>query len=265
MVKKIHYCWFGGEKPEAVKRNVEAWGRLNPDFEIKEWNESNTDVSAWEFGRRAWRERKWGFLVDIIRPLKLYEEGGFYLDADVELVRSLSALDTGSNGEKLLMGYMYGCALGTAVLYAPPGHPYVLDILRSYNYILPDKWPVSNSIFTAYFINKVPGFLLNGRPWENELCRLYSKEFFEQPAFFRRGGMSIHHCCGSWKKAFAGEFGFESKRYFAHLLKWASRKYRVWRATRSNEFTPCWRAAGRGETLAFDITAYYTTSQPYAD
>ncbi len=148
-------CW---EKSEAVRRNVEAWGRLNPDFEIKEWNESNTDVSAWEFGRRAWRARKCGFLVDIIRPLKLYEEGGFYLDADVELIRPLSALDAGSNGEKLLMGYMYGCALGTAVLYAPPRHPYILDILRSYNYIRPDKWPVSNSILRRILSIRFPVF-----------------------------------------------------------------------------------------------------------
>ena len=45
MTKIIHYCWFGSPVPEAVKRNVENWSRLNPDFEIREWNDSNCDVS----------------------------------------------------------------------------------------------------------------------------------------------------------------------------------------------------------------------------
>ena len=49
MIKKIHYCWFGSEKPDIVKRNVEHWSRLNPDFEICEWNESNIDMYDSEY------------------------------------------------------------------------------------------------------------------------------------------------------------------------------------------------------------------------
>lgn len=195
MIRKIHYCWFGSEKPDAVKRNVEHWAKLNPDFEICEWNDDNIDVSPWEFARRAQEHKKWGFLVDTVRPQVLLREGGFY--ADVEIFRPLSLLDEGNNGDKLLMGYMYGCALGTAILYSPKGHPWIKDIFDSYNRICPDVWPVSNSIFTAYFINHVEGFMLNGHPWQNGYCRLYPKEFFEQPAFWRNKGISMHHCCGS--------------------------------------------------------------------
>ena len=43
--KKIHYCWFGGkEKPEAVKKYIASWKKYCPDYEIKEWNESNFDI-----------------------------------------------------------------------------------------------------------------------------------------------------------------------------------------------------------------------------
>ena len=41
-------------------------------------------------------------------------------DADVEIVRPLSELSAYNADNKLQMGYMYDCALGTAVLYAPP-------------------------------------------------------------------------------------------------------------------------------------------------
>lgn len=260
MVKKIHYCWFGGNKPESVKRNVEHWARLNPDFEICEWNELNADVSHYGLGRRAAESGKWAFAADIVRLEKLVEEGGFYLDSDVELLRPLSA-----GGDKLELGYMYDCALGTAVMYAPPAHPYLRDILYSYRHLCPDKWTVNNTIFTAYFINRVPGFLLNGRAWENEYCRLYPKEIFEQPSFIRSQGVSIHHCCGSWKKEFNRGFGYEQQvSVFSHLLKWASRKRRTWQAARSNEFTPCYRAALRGEHLSFDISGIYTVKNPYS-
>lgn len=45
--KIIHYCWFGGkEKPDSVKRCIESWKQYCPDYEIKEWNESNFDIEA---------------------------------------------------------------------------------------------------------------------------------------------------------------------------------------------------------------------------
>lgn len=264
MIKKIHYCWFGSEKPDIVKRNVEHWSKLNPDFEICEWNESNIDVSSYSFGQRAIEQKKWGFLVDIIRPQKLVEDGGFYIDADVELIRPLSLLDNGGDADKLKMGYMYKCALGTAILYAPPQHPYMIDILRSYRYINPNLWPVSNTIFTAYFINNVAGFLLNGKEWENELCHIYPKEFFEQPAFIKNKGISIHHCCGSWMSSFNKRFAFNGNvGMLAHLLKWASRKRRTWLAARNNEFTACHREALRGRHSEFDISHIYTVENPY--
>ena len=45
MDKIIHYCWLGGkELPEKMKYCIESWKRLCPDYEIKEWNESNYDI-----------------------------------------------------------------------------------------------------------------------------------------------------------------------------------------------------------------------------
>lgn len=123
---------------------------------------------------------------------------------------------------------MYDCALGTAVLYSPAQHPYLKDILTSYNHIKKDIWPVSNTTFTAYFINKVKGFLLTGKEWVNDLCHIYPKEMFEQQSFIRSRGKSIHHCCGAWKKEFNSQFAFNSSlKGMQPLLKWASRKRRT--------------------------------------
>ena len=197
MIKKVHYCWFGGKLPANVAANVEKWKRLNPDFEFCEWNDGNSDVSAYAFGRRALEQKRWGFVADIVRLQKLHAEGGVYLDTDVELIRPLNSL--AEEGGSLVMGYMYGCALGTAVIYSPPGHPVIAEVLEEYHRIRPETWPVNNTVFTDYFLNRVPGFFLNGRRWKSEAARisLYPKEFFEQPAFVRERGLSIHHFSGS--------------------------------------------------------------------
>lgn len=259
MVKKIHICWFGGNMPDSVKRNLDCWRRLNPDYEIRLHDESSVDVSAYPYAQRATAAKRWGFVTDIVRLIVLLREGGWYFDADVEPIRPLDTLDKGD--DKLILGYMYDCAIGTAAMYAPPQHPYLQQLLEKYHHIHPEHWIVNNSVFTEFFVNEVPGFLLNGRAWENELCRLYPKEMFEQPSFIRSHGLSIHHCCGSWKTA-AGSFSVDGRTsLFAHLDKWARRKWTTWRARGRNEFTACYRAALKGERLPFDTSYYYEKPQ----
>ena len=42
--KVIHYCWFGGNPlPYEVKKCIKSWEKMCPDYEIKQWNESNFD------------------------------------------------------------------------------------------------------------------------------------------------------------------------------------------------------------------------------
>jgi len=246
MIKKVHYCWFGSQLPANVAANVATWKRLNPDFEFCEWNEGNTDVSAYEFGRRALAQKRWGYLVDIIRPQKLYAEGGFYLDADVELVGPLNRME--AEGDYLVMGYIYACALGTAVIYSPPRHPVLGQILEEYHHVRPGAWPVSNSVFTDYFINRVPGFLLNGRRWKNEAAKisLYPKEFFEQPTFQRERGLAIHHCSGSWMVKNAGATFKVDGGGTSHKLKWLKRKVRTFIAGWQSEYREIYRQARQG-------------------
>lgn len=256
MTKIINYCWFGGAVPDAVKRNVEGWSRINPDFEIREWNDSNCDVSEYEFGRRAWGAKRWGFVVAPVRVDKLYEFGGWYVDADVDMITPLSRYEDA--GDKMIIGYLYDCALGTAVVYSPPRHPYIAEIRKRYHRIETEFWPVSNSIFTEYFINEVPGFLLNGQRWENENVLVLPRDVFEQPSFIRSRGTSIHHCCGSWAPAAGNRFAFSGTAAgWGHLVKWAKRWRRNYLQLRSNEFVDCYRAAKQGIRLPFDASKYY--------
>lgn len=91
--KIIHYCWFGkGKYPPIVKKCIESWKKQCPDYEIKLWNEDNYDINKTDYLREAYQNKKWAFVSDYARLDILYEYGGFYLDTDVELIRSLDEL-----------------------------------------------------------------------------------------------------------------------------------------------------------------------------
>lgn len=90
--KIIHYCWFGGrEKPEIVKKCIESWKKYLPDYELKEWNESNTLDIENNYFRTALKNAKWAFAADYARFYVLYNQGGIYLDTDEELFSDLDA------------------------------------------------------------------------------------------------------------------------------------------------------------------------------
>lgn len=91
--KIIHYCWFGGNPiPEKDQKCINSWKKYCPDYEIVEWNEKNYDLNKNKYMMQAYKEQKWGFVPDYARFDIIYTQGGFYLDTDVELVKSLDEL-----------------------------------------------------------------------------------------------------------------------------------------------------------------------------
>lgn len=85
----IHYCWFGGKAlPNTAVKYIESWKSFFPDYEIKEWNESNFDVNLMTFTQEAYEAKKYAFVSDVARFWILYNEGGIYFDTDVEVIAS---------------------------------------------------------------------------------------------------------------------------------------------------------------------------------
>lgn len=85
--KIIHYCWFGGaSKSEVIEKCIASWRKYCPEWEIKEWNETNYDVKAHPFTKTAYEAKKWAFVSDVARLDILFKHGGIYLDCDVELL-----------------------------------------------------------------------------------------------------------------------------------------------------------------------------------
>lgn len=88
--KIIHYCWFGANKlPELAEACIASWKKYLPDYEIKEWNEKNFDISITPYVQEAYAAKKYAFVSDYARFWILYHYGGLYFDTDVEIIRPL--------------------------------------------------------------------------------------------------------------------------------------------------------------------------------
>lgn len=122
--KKIHYCWFGrNPKPELAEKCIESWKKFCSDYEIIEWNEDNYDIqSAPLFVRQAYEAKKWAFVTDYVRLEVVYNNGGVYLDTDVEVIKPLddlikyNAFFGTQNGIVIATGLGFGAEKKTAIL-----------------------------------------------------------------------------------------------------------------------------------------------------
>lgn len=124
----IHYCWFGhNPKPKEVLRYIESWKKHNPEYEIKEWNEENFNVHCCKYVSEAYNVKKYAFVSDYARLFALYEEGGIYLDTDVEVRKSFNPL----LNNKSFIGWEDNY-LGTGVLAAEKATKWVKDLIETY-------------------------------------------------------------------------------------------------------------------------------------
>ena len=113
MRKKIHYCWFGGKKlPKSVRECIATWKKMLPEYEIKEWNESNFDINTSNFVKEAYENKKWAFVSDYVRIYALYQEGGIYFDTDMKVLKNVSDIVD----KDMFLGYEDSGFIGTAVI-----------------------------------------------------------------------------------------------------------------------------------------------------
>ena len=100
--KVIHYCWFGGNPlPDIAVKCINSWKKYFPDYEIKEWNESNFDLAGCAYVKEAYEAKKWAFVSDYARFWILYNYGGLYFDTDVEVIKDMSDI--------IAKGAFFGC------------------------------------------------------------------------------------------------------------------------------------------------------------
>ena len=208
--KIIHYCWVGGNpKPQSVLYCIESWKRCCPDYEIREWNETNYDFTKNEYMRQAYEAKKWGFVPDYARLDIVYEHGGIYLDTDVEMVRSFDDLlehesffgfeDTGDEEYFVNCGHGFGAVPHNDVVKS------ARDLYEHLSFVGDDG--TLNLLASPYYTTQA--LRLGGLVQENRDQSVPGAKIFASdvlcPKNFRTGKLtrthrtvSIHHFTASW-------------------------------------------------------------------
>lgn len=97
--KKIYYCWFGhGEMSDLNKKCIQSWKKFCPDYEIIEINEDNFDYTITPYAKEAYEHGNWSYVSNTARLETLKNNGGFYLDTDILLGKSLDEMRIYDNG-----------------------------------------------------------------------------------------------------------------------------------------------------------------------
>ena len=116
----IHRIWLGDTKMPA---DFEAMGATfanhHPDWEMRLWSDADLLTLGVTDEDRA-RTRTHSELSNLVRYEILRQEGGLYVDTDVECRRDFSSL---LRGVQACAALELPGRLGTAVLAAVPGHP----------------------------------------------------------------------------------------------------------------------------------------------
>ena len=208
--KIIHYCWFGG-KPldDMAKKCIESWKRYCPDYEIKEWNESNFDVNSNIYVKEAYDAKKWAFVSDYARLKVLYDEGGVYFDTDVELIKPIDNLIE----EYGYMGFDDNGTIATGLGFAcEEANELVGNLLADYDgisFILPDgSYDLTPCPDRNTETLKKLGMDLNNKNQifmgihmlpEDYLCPV---KYHTGKKIITKNTYSIHHFNASWHSAF---------------------------------------------------------------
>lgn len=125
MKKYIHYCWFGTKPlPKLAKQCIESWKKYLPDYEIKCWNEENSDLEECPFVKEAYANKKWAFVADYVRTRVMYEYGGIYFDTDMEVTKPIDHLLNTGDG---FLGVEDSHLIACGVWYEPKPKSYLAE------------------------------------------------------------------------------------------------------------------------------------------
>lgn len=223
--KKLHYMWLGRNPlPDNLKKCINSWKKFCPDYEIIEWNEDNYDIEKHPYMKQAYGARAYGFVPDYARIDILYNEGGFYLDTDVEMKRSINDLryQQAFCGVEKWQIINFGGLSG-----AVKGHPMLkdfLDLRSEISFYNADGSLNKNTC--GFYDTRVAlrhGYKINGETQYVNKMNIYASDYF-QPFDYISGIInetenthSIHWFSGGWLDEKMKKANEESKRLYLEL------------------------------------------------
>lgn len=227
--KKIHYCWLSNDPfPRKIRKCMDTWRKMLPDYEFKLWSTHNFDINSVPFVKQAYEQRKWAFAADYIRMYALYHEGGVYLDSDVKVLKPLDSLlnhgfmssleyhptqieKDGSramidaDGHRIKEGFVSGIQIQAAVMGAEKGNRFIADVLdwyQTHDFINPDGSLLTNVVSPMIYaqVAEKYGFMYKDQdqPLQDDVMIYRSEIFAGNKHEVTPASYAVHLCAHSW-------------------------------------------------------------------
>lgn len=224
--KIIHYCWFGGKPlPENVKIYIDSWKKYLPDFEIKQWDESNFDVNARKYTQEAYYARMFAFVSDVARLEALTKEGGLYLDTDILIKKEVPKE---MFKHRAFCGFEHLKYAQTGIMACEPHYPVFEEFLHSYDNRhffkgMTYDLRTNVSVFTDLMVGH--GFIMNNCFQEVDGMAIYPQSIlcgkhWIEGRYDTKETIMLHDFQNGWgTEALTHKFRFIIKSLFT-IIKW---------------------------------------------
>ncbi len=205
--KVIHYCWFGGKQlPLLAEKCIESWKKNLSEYKIVCWNEDNFDLDSCKYVKEAYKAEAWAFVSDYARLKVVYDNGGIYLDTDVEVLRPYDDL---LNKNCFLCSETSGYVATGLGFGAEKGSMIIGEMLDQYEQ---SHYDYGNGVYDETpcpLRNTLPltrlGFSFSSDSiWENKNVIVFPPEYFCPMDYVTReinvtdNTYSIHHYSALW-------------------------------------------------------------------
>ena len=186
-----------------MEKCIKTFRDIHPEWEIKEWNEDNSPINP--YITECLREKKWANVSNFVRLYALHEEGGVYLDTDVEVVKPFDNL----LGDNLFCGFECHKLVNNATMGATKGNNFIKLCIDAYSKKF-DGNELANVSSPIYFTNMLKehyDLMYHDSPTAYpDGIRVYPQKFFYPylynekftPECITDDTVSIHHWAKTW-------------------------------------------------------------------
>jgi mannosyltransferase OCH1-like enzyme len=190
--KIVHYCWLSGDPfPEKIQRCMETWRENLCNYEFVLWNFERFDINSSIWVKQAFEAKKYACAADYIRLFAIYNNGGVYLDMDIEAVKPFGDLLNRS----IMMGYEDNeQRIEAGCFGAEKGHPFIKKCLDYYK-----NREFNEPVILPIIMQNVLNDSFSGENYDILPSEYFSAKSYVTGAVKKtKNTCTIHHYTGSW-------------------------------------------------------------------
>jgi len=191
--------------PPLALKCIASWQKFLPEYTLRLWDEDSFDINSVPYVREAYKMRKFAFVTDYVRLFAIHQDGGIYMDTDVEVIKPLDDLLF----LPAFSGFESDNEMPTGIMASEKDGTWVKEMLQYYNserhFILPDgSLDMTSNVLIISKLMSDNGFKLHNSYQVYKNCmHIFPKDYFCPKS--RTGIITltdntycIHHFAASW-------------------------------------------------------------------